>query len=194
MKKYSIILASIAIAMCSCNDEDVVKYQDQPGKLLWADGNHVEAITQVDHDAIAEMLTSHTWEYNNKSYFYFDKYNLLYPNKDDKYIYYRNYRLFTADGKCFSHVHNLTLDNLEGALEQTYTLEGNVITIYNIPEPLSSTLRPPVEFKCEIVGYSPDKNTLFLDVIPLNDDWCPKGFDKATVKWRYCWGELPTTN
>lgn len=199
MKKYSIILASIAIALCSCNNndgnDDVAKYQEQPGKLLWADGNYVEAVTQIDHDVIVDMLTSHTWEYNNKSYFYFDKYNLLYPSKDDMYINYRWYRLFTADGKCFSLTHDITLDDHEGAVEQTYTLEGNVLTIYNIPGPLwSSTLRPPVDSKFEIVGYSPDKNTIFLNLLPINDNWCPQGFDKATVKWRYCWGELPTTN
>lgn len=31
MKIYFIILATIAIALCSRNEEDVVKYQDLPG-------------------------------------------------------------------------------------------------------------------------------------------------------------------
>lgn len=199
MKKHSIILASIAIALCSCNNnddnDDVAKYQEQPGKLLWADGNYVEAVTQIDHDVIVELLTSHSWEYNNKSYFYFDKNHIVYPSENTPYINYRNYRLFTADGKCFSHSHDITIDDLDGAVAQAYSIEGNVIYIGKYDKPIwSDTQYPSYESKFEIVGYSPDKKTIFLNLLPVNDNWCPQGFDKATVKRRYCWGELPTTN
>ena len=197
MKSLQTIFIILAIAMCSCSNDDVAMYQDLPGKLLWADGSHVDAITQVDPNVVLEMLQSQSWEQNNKSVFYFDRNHLEYLGKDDKYIQNRSYMLFTSDGKCYNHHRDISLDEHTGALEFTYKLEGNVLSIIDTHEyPIWSDTQIHKLFVYEVVGYTADKKTLFLNDLRIKAEnfFVPQGWDKATTQCRIIWGELPQSS